>query len=248
VKAKQQDYANIHGIGGKDHAPNSGIGLTLCDYSRGKGENSITVRYNIDVRDIDRLLCVVQAALTKTLGLTEQMKAVREFATANGVLIGWLQSNHQPSLQEIGGIQQTLCNGLMAQDPDNTNDRVLWHWEVQKNNPYPSACTWRDNVEYTPVTTVNFMYNPSKNYAWTIKVANYLAPINRQQNGASSHNNKGAIEKKEVMFPITTEDLYYALCDVSHYITLWENRMFRTIDAMCNEKERRAEAKRQQRN
>ena len=246
VKAHREDYANIHGCGGKGHAPNSGVCLTLCDYSKGTGNASITVRYNIDVRDIDRLLCVVQAATGGLLGLTEQMRGVREFATANGAVIGWLQSNHQPSLQDLQWLQQTLGAGLMAQDPDNKNDRVLWHWEVQKNNPYKGACKMINGVEHTPVSTVSFAYNPAKNYAWTIKVANYMAPITRQANGASSHNNKAAIEKREVFFPVTTEDLLCALSDVSHYIHLWEYRMFRTVDAMCTEKERRAEAKRQQ--
>ena len=246
IKALPKDYANIHGVGGSKHAANSGIRLTLCDYSKGKGDASVTVRYNIDVRDIDRLLCIVSAAINGTLGIKEQMKAIRDFANAHGMVIGWLHGNHQPTLQELAGLQQTLCNGLMQQDPDNIADRVVWSWDVQKNNPHKSACKWIDGVEYTPVSTINLTYNPSKNYAWMIKVANYMAPINRQANGASSHNNKGAIEKKEVMFSITTDDLFYALCDVHHYIALWETRMFRTVDAMCSERERRAESKRNQ--
>lgn len=247
VKAYPKDYANVHGCGGKGHAPNSGICLSLCDYSKGTGENSVSVRVNIDVRQIDRLFSAVEAASNHTLGLREQMRGAVEFATANGMTIGWLQSNHQPTLQEVAGLQQILCKGLMAQDPENLSDKVLWSWDMQKNNPYSSACRNINGKEFTPVSTISISYNPARNYAWTIKAANYWAPISRQANGASSHNNREAIEKKEVIFPITTEAFYCALADVMHYINLWEYRMFATVNTMCNERERRAKEKRQQR-
>lgn len=245
VKAYDKDFANIHGAGGKNHAPNSGICLTLCDFSKGTGNSSVTVKFIIDVRQIDRLLSKAEAADNGTLGLAEQLRAVREFATANGMTIGWLQGNHQPTLQEVAGLQQMLCAGLMAQDPEGKNEKALYSYEVQKNNPYRT--TWDNGKEYTPVSTLSIQYIPTRKYPWIIKVSNFMAPLFRQESGATTHNSKEAIGKKEVMFPMSAEDFYCALADVAHYVHLWEYRMYPVVNAMCNERERRAAAKRQNR-
>lgn len=45
--ANKDDYAMMHGIGGKEHARTSVIKLTICDYTAGKGELSKTVSANI---------------------------------------------------------------------------------------------------------------------------------------------------------------------------------------------------------
>ena len=65
VPAKEEDFAMIHGCGGKDHAKNSTIGVVICDHSKGTGNKSLTLRYNIDVHDIDLLR---YAALRKAEG------------------------------------------------------------------------------------------------------------------------------------------------------------------------------------
>lgn len=244
VKANEDDYANVHGCGGKNHAPNSGISVNLCDYSKGTGSASVTVSYMLDVRQIDRLRNAVAAADTGTLGLAQQLKGIKDFATANGMVIGWLQSGHQPTYQELTGLQQILGNGLTAQDPEGKNDAPVWTYESQKNNPYRT--TRQNGKEYAPVSALTVQYNPSRRYAWSIKVSNFMAPLIRQENGASSHNAKEAIDKKEVIFPLTTEAFACALADVAHYIDLWEFRMYPTINAKCTERERRMEAKRQQ--
>ena len=245
VKAYSSDYANIHGCGGKKHAPNSGIQLSICDFSKGKGSDAITVSAIIDVREVSYLYEAVKQSAFGMLGLHDQMKAVREFATANGVLIGWLQSNHQPTLQEIATLQQTVCTGLMAQDPDNVDkSKITWTHTIQKANPWSTQNI--NGVEYATTTFVNVLYSPGKDYSWTMQVINCDAPLVRRQNGASYAKYSQAINKKEAMFHMTTLDLFCALSDVEHYILLWENRMFRTVDAMCTERERRAEVKRNQ--
>lgn len=53
VPAKSEDFSMIHGCGGKDHAGNSTIGVVICDYSKGKGKNAVTVKANIDALAID---------------------------------------------------------------------------------------------------------------------------------------------------------------------------------------------------
>lgn len=64
--AKVEDFANIHGCGGKEHAANSTIAVTICDYSKkGKGEPSVTASYNLDAEIMDVLY---HAAMDARLG------------------------------------------------------------------------------------------------------------------------------------------------------------------------------------
>lgn len=53
--ANQDDYAMLHGIGGKEHARTSVIKLTICDYTAGKGELSKTVSANISPATCEKL-------------------------------------------------------------------------------------------------------------------------------------------------------------------------------------------------
>lgn len=233
IMANPEDYANVHGIGGKGHAPNSAIALTLCDYSKGTGDKSVNVKVNLDVRYIDYLLCVVSGAVNGTLGLASQLRSVKDFATTNGILIGWLQSNHQPTMQELAGLQQTMCNGLVAQDPEGK--QPCWSDSFQKNNPYKTEN--RNSKEFAPVSIFSIAYDPTRNYPWTIKVTNCMAPLIRQANGATAHNAKEAVDKKEVVFSAKTQDLFESLSSVDHYIRLWERRMFSVINAQCQKRE-----------
>ena len=66
VIANTKDYANIHGVGGKDHAPNSTIRCTICDYTKGKGENSVTVSANVAVDVINRLYFAAEKQITNS--------------------------------------------------------------------------------------------------------------------------------------------------------------------------------------
>ncbi|MCI8526898.1 MAG: hypothetical protein HFF17_13500 [Oscillospiraceae bacterium] len=47
VPAWTEDYAALHGTGGKNHAPVSVIKIYICDYSNGKGDKSLTINANI---------------------------------------------------------------------------------------------------------------------------------------------------------------------------------------------------------
>lgn len=55
IKAYPQDFANIHGQGGKNHAMNSTIAINISDYSKGTGEKSVYLSYNLDVEIFDFL-------------------------------------------------------------------------------------------------------------------------------------------------------------------------------------------------
>ncbi|MCC8015454.1 MAG: hypothetical protein LIO87_09695 [Eubacterium sp.] len=49
------DYAELHGNGGKNHAVKSTIKCCMCDFSKGTGGNSINVSTNLDIDLVYRL-------------------------------------------------------------------------------------------------------------------------------------------------------------------------------------------------
>ena len=63
--AKTEDYAQIHVSGGKDHAPISCIKATICDFSKGTGDKSVTVSANLTVPTVLALYERARACVEK---------------------------------------------------------------------------------------------------------------------------------------------------------------------------------------
>lgn len=55
VLANDNDYAMLHGAGGKKYASVSVIPCWICDYSKGKGDKAVTVNANFDLELISLL-------------------------------------------------------------------------------------------------------------------------------------------------------------------------------------------------
>lgn len=120
--AKVEDFANIHGCGGKEHAANSTIAVTICDYSKkGKGEQSVTAFYNLDAEIMEVLY---QAAMDARLGkLTASSTDLAAAATvALHELNRWeIAGSQQPvsivPFGELTATGTTLGNAVKANNP-----------------------------------------------------------------------------------------------------------------------------------
>lgn len=67
VAAKDEDYAMLHGAGGKDHAPISVIQLCITDYSKGTGEAAVFVRASVQ----PHILAIVRDVCAQNLGMAK---------------------------------------------------------------------------------------------------------------------------------------------------------------------------------
>lgn len=235
VRADPQNYGNLHGIGGEKHATNSVIRLNLTDYSQGAG-NSTYVSVNLDVYQVDELLTAVRMANCGLLGMSAQLGVLKAATTANGILIGWLQSGHCPTFQELANLQQMLGQCF------NQRDAGAPEWKmptVLKANPYRRKDI--GGVTYAEVSSLDVSYFQDKNYCWAFRVVNFYAPLNEWQNGSITFNGKNAVERKEVLISVTTSDLLYALNNVDHFIWNWEQQLSKQTALMHEEKENRKE-------
>lgn len=117
IPAKVEDFANVHGRGGKGHAPNSTIACTICDYTKGVGDKPVSVAYRIDVEDIELLY---EAAVAARLG-TLAGNANAGLRTVSGDVLGalrrWLGQPPQQDGRLIQDIEIIALGTALCSNP-----------------------------------------------------------------------------------------------------------------------------------
>lgn len=225
IQAHVSDYANIHGCGGSNHAPNSTIGVVICDSTRGTGNNSVTVKYHLNVRDIGMLYHAAIAARLGQLKPAENSQAIYSLKNIRAILDQWKQippnqdfsrTIPQKSLQELDAIVQQSLTPLSATTGPS------FSYIREKNNPYAVA------NGYAPVSKITINYSPVMNgresrYPWYIGIENFDAPIAKKANGASTHNSKAAINKRNTFINLSADDFASVMESITSYIRVWEN-------------------------
>lgn len=241
VLANPNDFASIHGSGGKGHAPRSTIRLSISDTTQknqdtGKG---VYVSVNIDYTMIFLLHDVaVEAVKGSTLGLERQLQARMHFMTAYNMALAWRQREYAPTAQEVDSLTATLQAGLELQDPKGLNNQPIWSLPtVIKTNPYSKKLI--GGTEMGKVSTFDIQYLPNRDYPWVIKVTNFFAPVDETAKGSVTFNPKAMQERKEVTFVATKLAWEAALREACHYIDKWEERAVPIISAICDEMDRR---------
>ena len=256
IKAREQDFANIHGIGGSDHAANSTICITICDYTKGTGENSTTVKFAVDVEAMPMLYQAAMEARLGKLTIASPEREKHSTALLNTVqfslqkMRNWLKIQAYPDNSrpvpgaEIEEIGKALSDAVSAMNSAPQGIISAFPpYSKQKNNPY---CTFQMNgATFAPVSNLNISYDPSRNYPWTIHIANCDAPINKKANGANTHDPSKAINKQEAFISLSADDFCEAMVAVERFVRLWEQRMFRMLDKKCTQYERAIEEKKQ---
>lgn len=243
----EADYAAIHGAGGSKHAVKSRIEARMCDYTNGTGEGkSITTTYNLEPYYLLYLLECVRAAMHGNLHPVGEASSDAIRARAYAMVDGWLRERRPPTYDELMDLRN-----LLAFDPSK-----IWSDFREKNNPYgckpinvpdPKDPSKTVPIMHTKVSTFHILYNPTRNYAWTITISNFWAPFSKDPvKGTNSHNSKKALDTKKVTISATTADLFQALTHVEHFINQWERRAFPMLNAMCIKEEQEAAAWRQQ--
>lgn len=240
------DFANVHGCGGSGHAGNSTIGIVICDYTKGTGENaSLTVKYNLDVEDVGFLY---EAAMSARLGLLKPDPGINAawIDHVQRIVDGWkpipkYQDGSRPiPAQALNALNNALNNAKAATTAQLT--APLFSYTKEKNNPY----TGKNGL--APCSKVMINYTPYRkdgapsNYPWYIAIENFDAPLTTGKNGASSHNSKQAVNKRSAFINLSCEDFCNAMTAVQRFVSLWEHRAI----PMMNEAYRRIEFARQE--
>lgn len=255
VKAYAQDFANIHGIGGADHATNSTICVTLCDYTKGKGDKSVTLKYCIDVEDVAQLFhaakmaCIGQLTAPAPASASVNGEAIAKIDSALAQMRKWLKIEPYPDnsrpiqMDELTSVGKALSDALasLKQQSAGGTNTVTYSYTRQKNHAYADSISKVNGVPHAPVQQISIFYDPTRRYPWTIQISNYDAPIKQQANGATTHNASKAINKREAFINLSADDFCAAMVAVDRFIRLWEQRMYRIVDAGCTRYEKAIE-------
>lgn len=226
--ATVSDYAMVHGCGGSDHARNSTIGVTLCDYSKGKGDKSVTVKYSIDVADIAILLqAAMQARLggfqkapSMPVGLADDLTAQVNSWQACPVMQDGSRVIPRDALNRLLQSVTALRNAMVTPAANGP----LFSYTKEKNNPYKK----RDGL--VPVSSITISYSPvdqrgnPSNYPWYVRIDNFDAPLAERSNGATAHKSSQATNKKSAFINLSLDDFAAAMVAVDSHIRLWEHR------------------------
>lgn len=112
VPANVDDYAMLHGVGGKDHAASSVIKIYLCDYSAGTGSKSRTVSANISPELCEQIFEVCKRNIGNQVipnnfdFFTEQRTANKKLALLGDMCFGVL-NNVTKVLSRYTGASET---------------------------------------------------------------------------------------------------------------------------------------------
>lgn len=229
TKANVEDFAMLHGCGGKAHAPNSTIGITLCDYTKGTGDASVTVRYSVDVEDMALLY---NAAVSARLGnlrpssapalpladaLITQIKSWKGFPLFNDE-----NRSRQVPGQAINAIMDAAI-GIRKALQDKEGEPAFTYTR-EKINPYKT----NPQNGFHPASRLQINFTPIRKggqvstYPWYISIENFDAPMNTKSTGATTFDGSKAVNKTSAYINLSMEDFLAAMVAVDRHVRLWE--------------------------
>lgn len=250
IPALPQDYAHIHGYGGKKHAPVSGIKLQLCDYTNGTGEKSVTAAVNLEPTMFARMAHIAESNMGEYMAPMEGIwdTAVKAEQLQRSVL-GTISAIIRGSVKVIAaavkketaldaGLGRLLADskeGLKAPGPKtDENGNVLppemlqipltrdYLYTQTRVNSYKV-----DQQGFCPVSVLSIQRQgwykgQARKNPWTIKVSNFEAMMKQSEKGTTSYERNSVRNKKDVYIQISDDDFYKACCAVDRFVRVWE--------------------------
>ena len=226
ICANLNDYANVHGRGGKGHAPNSTISVNLCDYTKGTGNASVSVRYNVDVEDMPILYQAAMSARMGTMPTPVPLDALNTLCCQLSALSQCPQAENNCRIVDVNLLRAIFSTSQQIYKGAVQPGAALFSFAREKNNPY--ATVKRDGQTFAPVSRIDIRYIPLRqdgkvsNYPWYVGIENYDAPLVARSNGATAHQSAHAINKKGAYINLATDAFVEAMVAVERFVRLWE--------------------------
>ena len=240
VPANTNDYAMIHGAGGAKHAPNSVVKVTVCDFSKGKGDKSVTVSANISTETVAMLHAAAQKFLINP-------PSTQQTTTPSGLVISQADAN------KISESLQMLVNASKARKIEGddfvalgTNIRAVYN--SLKNAPAPQqkksggkdfeysqerVNAYRQGkdglaADFAPVNKLSITHQSVRDdgavsrYPWVVKITNGFAQVKKDANGATSYIGSTFKLSAEAFIMLADADMFRMMEDCVRFIRAWE--------------------------
>lgn len=244
VVATTNDYAMMHGAGGSKHAPNSVIKITICDYSKGTGDNSVTVAANIKPEQVAILRAVAERCVASPMGQkvsvgTSDIFAVTqdEFAKIEESLRLMVSTSKNGNKLEgdnfvkVGANLRAVYNSLKAADStqgaDPQSKGFDYEYTQDRVNPYKNSYSKDIPEGYAPVTKLQITHQPFYNgrvssYPWCFKITSGIAIPQENELGGVSAKRGSFKEQSTAFINVSNVDMFAAMEDCMRFIRAWE--------------------------
>lgn len=253
VPALVEDYAMMHGAGGKGHAPASVIKVTICDFSAGTGDKSTTVSANISPDLCEQLLEVCrqnmgtyvvdnqfpvfaeQRATNIKLRKAADMgfSILQNVVTFLGRFTGAAEKGEMPTSDKSALMLEKLLgktmDRAMATEPPQTQPACLTmarHMDYSYSQDRVHNYAGSDFAPVQRLTISHATYRRDgalSNYPWTIKIVNGRAKVRVQSTGATTFDASTLTDIKEAYIQVSDTDMFHMMNRVTHYIVAWES-------------------------
>lgn len=253
VAANTDDYANLHGVGGnKGKAPVSVIKTYICDYTKGKGEGSLTVNASISPELCEQLLEICKqnlgaAVIDPSLSVLAEQRAVNKklsktadmmFGLTNNILTilnRIKEKDEAPALKALATGMSNLFtktrDAAAAKDDSPAQAPIVVARHCDFNYVQDRVHAFGENIHegsIVPVQRLNIFRQTYRNdgqmgkYPWTVKITNAKAPVHFQDTGATSFSSAKMTDKQEAFIMLSDADMYRMMSRICHFITAWE--------------------------
>lgn len=227
-----EDYPNIQGIGGSEHAPASGIRLLIQDYSNGSKSTSAI----IPCWQIDKIMevCKRNAVDVQYDGTDSAFQIDRLYRAAFTLLKGGIKAcsniltgNGRTPAAEFGTAVKDGKNAFVntAQFPETPRQRPYaeYRWHQVKVNPYRKTPDGYASVSEITITRKQFNSSgAAMNSPWSVNISNYEAFPSEKRNGTTSVKAGTARNKTDLYIQVSDDDMWRCCYAVSHFISVWE--------------------------
>ena len=244
VHANVADYAMLHGIGGSKYAAKSTIKMMMTDYT--DRNNVVVVAANIP----PELPYEMMEVCMKNVGIpTLDVQAL-----ANCISMMARENKLPPSdngmeylaipsaaIQQLQGLIQGK-NGAPASagiDYNYRQERVNVYYQQDGLVPVSSLQISRSGLRGTEISRL----------PWSVKISNFYARPNPQQNGTTAYMSSTIQGKKEAFINLSDADMFRCMKRVTRFLEVWESAVCEQIVQQgLTERDRERAAARQTRN
>lgn len=227
MPATLEDYANLHGVGGKNHAANSTIRCTICDYSKGKGDESVTVGANIAIDAIYKVYLAAKKQIIQPTQDNRQTITADGLTALNKVYAGlknvYTSVNQGKTIDvkiisQLGNLTATGLKSIEKTDCGN------FAHQQEKVDIYRKKTDGSAPVSKLVITRQGIRSDGQvSRYPWYIKITNGTAPVIFQESGATTYDAKKLSIKGEAFINVSDADMFRMMQRIVSYIRVWEN-------------------------
>ncbi|MCR4804425.1 MAG: hypothetical protein K5981_02125 [Clostridia bacterium] len=213
VQARLEDYAALHGAGGKDHAPKSTLKLVLCDYKNKDNGGSVTVSANISPGTAKMLYEKAKEAMSgPSAPMVEAGKVTAVLNFARSIMPKAGESVPRDQFVALGKMLSE-CSGEVPSICNYSQTRV----DIYKQDANGMCPVNILSIVHQPT----YKGEPAKN-PWFIKITNAKARSVNTAIGGVTFDGKTITDKQEVFINLANESFFDMMGAAVSYVDAWE--------------------------